>query len=209
MNRVLKGFFVLLCFMLSACERKTAETTPNLRGDFEGRHYRNHHFGIEMTIPEAWDLHTEGVGERIAVQADARMPHMADEFKAVRPKLDYVFKALRRSEAEPGEPWLQITVVLCRDARASGITSSEEYARRFLKDIERGAKRLDVVEPLESVRLNGLEFSRLRYFVAFDDISIYQSAYFRLVGPDVACISASYGTDAHIKILESIIGEKM
>lgn len=181
---------------------------PSLKGNFDGRHYANPHFGIEMTIPDAWDLRTEGVGQLVAKQADERMPHMKRDLAAVRPRLDYEWKALRRSEAEPGEPWLQITLLIHRGGKTSGIRDSEGYARNYVRDIKRGARAFEEVDPVKSVKVSGVEFSRVRYFVTVGEISIYQSAYFRLVGEDVVVISAAYGTDAHVKILESVIGEE-
>src|SRR5688572_10972225 len=111
---------MVIASSLSGCD-KQQERSVNILGVLNDRHYRNDHFGVDFTFPDSWELVTEGIGDRMADLSSQRNPKIEGELKAVRPKLEYVLKALRKADAEPGEPWLQFTVVVHHHGAKDGL----------------------------------------------------------------------------------------
>jgi hypothetical protein len=192
--------------LLSGCS-KPEERSIEIQGDLTGRHYTNAHFGLDFQIPDSWDLVTEGIGGRTAELANQRTPQMESELKSVRPQIEYVLKALRKSEAAPGEPWLQFTVAIHHGGATKGLRTSELYAERFIQDVTHGVEELKIIDPISTVWLNGTEYVRVRYYARAKDMSINQSIYFRALGDDVLTLAAYYGSKQHLHILSSVIRE--
>lgn len=196
----------MLAIFFSGCE-KPEKRSAEIQGNLNERHYTNSHFGLDFTLPDSWDLVEEGIGGRMADQASHRMPKIEGELKAVRPQLEYVLKGLRKSEAAPGEPWLQLTVAIHHGGAANGLRTSELYAERFIRDGSRGLEELKMIDPVSKVWLNGTEYVRIRYYARAKEMSINQSVYFRVVGDDVLTLAACYGSERHLQILSSVIRE--
>ena len=197
---------IMLAIFVSGCERRE-KRSAEIQGNLNERHYTNSHFGLDFAVPDSWDLVEEGIGGRVAEQASRRMPQIEGELKAVRPRLEYVLKALRKSEAAPGEPWLQFAVAIHHGGAANGLGTSELYAERYIRDAARGLEELKMIDPISKVWLNGAEYVRIRHYARAKDMSINQSVYFRVVGDDVLTLAACYGSEQHLQILSSVIRE--
>ena len=199
---------ILIALVLQACD-DVSVPPPGAIGHLEGRHYTNSVFGLEILIPDSWDFTTEGIGHQIAESATERMPvSEAAAMKAVRPNIEYVFKASRKAEEAPGAPWLQLTMAIHHDGVSTGQATSEEYAQKYLRDIQRAVQEVRLIEPATVVKINGAEYCRIRYYARAGPMSINQCIYLRADGKDVAVIAGYYATDEHLKILSEILREE-
>lgn len=178
-------------------------------GTFTENTYNNDQFSISIDIPESWEVTTTGIGEKTATRAAQLIPEAEEELKKIRPHLEYEFKASRKSEEQPGRPWLQLTACIHHGGATTRRSTSREYLNNYLRDISKQSLKVAVVEPAQTVLLNEHEFERIRYFVSGPSYGIYQSAYFRVVDNDVLIIIGFFATEEHLRILEDILDEKV